>query len=50
MNINDYFTFTFTGKGYNIGEIDITEGYSLSNELLVSRIPTLYHVKNGEFR
>ena len=38
------------GRNYNIGEIDITEGHSLSNELLVSRIPTLYHVKNGEFR
>ena len=37
-------------KEYNIAEIDITVGYSLSNELLVTRIPTLFHVKDGVFR
>lgn len=34
---------------FNIAEIDITVGYQLSNQLLVSRIPTLYHVKDGGF-
>lgn len=37
-------------KEYNIAEIDITVGYSLSNQLLVTRIPTLFHVKDGVFR
>ena len=35
---------------FNISEIDITLGYSLAHQLLVHRIPTLYHVKDGVFR
>jgi len=34
-------------KEYNIAEIDITVGHNFANELLVTRIPTLFHVKNG---
>lgn len=37
-------------KEYNIAEIDITKGFSIGNQLLVTRIPTLFHVKDGEFR
>ena len=37
-------------KDYNIAEIDITKNYALSNQLLVNRIPKLYHVKDGDFR
>ena len=36
-------------KPYNIAEIDITAGHSFGNQLLVTKTPTLLHVKDGVF-
>lgn len=34
---------------YNIAEVDITEGSSVGNQLMATRIPAIYHVKDGVF-
>jgi len=34
---------------YNIAEVDITEGSSIGNQLMATRIPAIYHVKDGVF-
>ena len=36
-------------KQYNIAEIDITAGHSLGSQFLVTKTPTIFHVKDGVF-
>ncbi|XP_061173250.1 thioredoxin-related transmembrane protein 1-like isoform X1 [Saccostrea echinata] len=34
----------------NVGVVDVTENPGLSGRFLISALPSLYHIKNGEFR
>ncbi|XP_055838874.1 thioredoxin-related transmembrane protein 1-like [Episyrphus balteatus] len=38
------------GTGLNIAHVDVTKSPSLSGRFLVTALPTIYHVKEGEFR
>ncbi|XP_022795850.1 thioredoxin-related transmembrane protein 1-like [Stylophora pistillata] len=36
--------------GINVGEVDTTKEPALSGRFMVLSLPTIYHIKNGEFR
>lgn len=38
------------GLGVNVAKIDVTTSPSLSGRFFVTALPTIYHVKDGEFR
>ncbi|XP_057342056.1 thioredoxin-related transmembrane protein 1-like [Microplitis mediator] len=36
--------------GINVGKVDVTDSPGLSGRFMVTALPTIYHVKDGEFR
>uniref|UniRef100_A0A1A9UGZ3 Thioredoxin-related transmembrane protein 1 n=1 Tax=Glossina austeni TaxID=7395 RepID=A0A1A9UGZ3_GLOAU len=44
------FAVTSVDLGVNVAKIDVTTSTSLSGRFFVTALPTIYHVKDGEFR